>query len=58
MLSPSLFNVYTEMIFREFEDMPGVKLCGEYLNNLRYADDTVLIAESEEELQKLVDAGK
>ena len=57
-LSPSLFNVYTEMIFREFDDMPGVKLCGEYLNNLRYADDTVLIAESEEELQKLVDAVK
>ena len=57
-LSPSLFNVYTDKIFREFEDMPGIKICGEYINNLRYADDTVLIAESEEELQKLVDAVK
>ena len=57
-LSPSLFNVYTETIFKEFEELPGVKLFGEYINNLRYADDTVLIAESEEELQKLVDAVK
>ena len=57
-LSPSIFNVYTERIFRSFEEMPGIKLCGEYLNNLRYADDTVLIAESEEELQKLVDRVK
>ena len=57
-LSPHLFNVYTEIIFRDFDDIPGVNLSGEYINNLRYADDTVLIAESEEELQKLVDAVK
>ena len=57
-LSPHLFNVYTDIIFRDFEDIPGVSLSGEYINNLRYADDTVLIAESEEELQKLVDAVK
>ena len=57
-LSPSLFNIYTENIFREFGELPGIKLCGEYINNLRYADDTVLIAESEEELQRLVDAVK
>ena len=50
--------MYTEKIFKEFEDMPGIKICGEYINNLRYADDTVLMAESEEELQKLVDAVK
>ena len=57
-LSPSIFNVYTERIFRKFEDMPGIKLCGEFFNNLRYADDTVLIAESEAELQRLVDTVK
>ena len=57
-LSPPLFNVYTEQIFRNVEDMPGVKIAGEYINNLRYADDTVLIAESEEELQKLVNEVK
>ena len=57
-LSPPLFNVYTDHIFRNVEDMPGVKICGEYINNLRYADDTVLIAESEEELQKLVNEVK
>ena len=38
--------------------MPGIKLCGEFFNNLRYADDTVLIAESEAELQRLVDTVK
>ena len=57
-LSPSLFNIYTENIFKEFEELPGIKLFGEYINNLRYADDTVLLAESEEELQVLVDAVK
>ena len=57
-LSPSIFNVYTEKIFCKFNDMPGIKLCGEYFNNLRYADDTVLMAESETELQKLVDTVK
>ena len=57
-LSPSLFNVYTESIFREFEDLPGIKMFGEYINNLQYADDTVLLAESEEELQTLVNAVK
>ena len=57
-LSPSLFNVYTENIFKELQDLPGIKLFGEFINNLRYADDTVLLAESEEELQKLVDAVK
>ena len=57
-LSPSLFNVYTENIFKAFENLPGIKMFGEYINNLRYADDTVLLAESGEELQALVDAVK
>ena len=44
-LSPNLFNLYTEKIFREVEDMKGVNIGGVYINNLRYADDTVLLAE-------------
>ena len=52
-LSPLLFNIYTDRIFRE--GLCGVKLGDEVFSNLRYADDTVLLAESEEELQKLVD---
>ena len=46
-LSPSLFNLYTEHIFREIDELPGVKIGGRNINNLRYADDTVLLAETE-----------
>ncbi|GFS24696.1 endonuclease-reverse transcriptase [Elysia marginata] len=53
-LSPSLFNLYTEYIFREIDDVLNLKVNGENLNNLRYADDTVLLAESENDLQNLV----
>ena len=53
-LSPSLFNLYTEYIFREIDQAPGLKINGEVINNLRYADDTVLLAETEEDLQELV----
>ena len=42
-LSPNLFNLYTEKIFREVEDMKGVNIGGVSINNLRYADDTVLL---------------
>ena len=52
-LSPNLFNLYTENIFKE--DLVGVRVGGENVSNLRYADDTVLIAESVKELQALVD---
>ena len=44
-LSPNLFNLYTEKIFREVEDMKGVNIGEVNINNLRYADDTVLLAE-------------
>ena len=54
-LSPTLFNLYTEMIFREIEDLPGINIGGRNVNNLRYADDTVLVAENEEHLQNLLD---
>ena len=55
-LSPMLFNLYTEKIFKE--DLNGVRMGGEQFSNLRYADDTVLIAESPKELQTLVDEVK
>ena len=54
-MSPDLFNLYSEMILREIDDHPGLKVNGTVVNNLRYADDTVLIAESEEQLQALLD---
>ena len=54
-LSPALFNLYTERIFGETEELPGVKVNGHNINNLRYADDTVLLAESEEDLQRIID---
>ena len=50
-LSPNLFNLYTEKIFREVEDMKGVNI-----NNLRYADDKVLLAEGPMFLQTLLTA--
>ena len=52
--SPHLFALYTEMIMRELDDMDGFRIGGTFVNNLRYADDTVIIAESEEQLQRLI----
>ena len=53
-MSPDLFNIYS-MILRNLENYPGVKINGENINNIRYADDTVLIADSKENLQRLLD---
>ena len=50
-LSPCLFNLYAEYIMRHAEldeTQAGIKIAGRNINNLRYADDTTLIAESEE----------
>ena len=55
-LSPNLFNLYTETIFREVEDMKGVDIGGVNINNLRYADDTVLLAEGSMFLQAVLTA--
>ena len=52
--SPHLFALYTEMIMRELYDMDGFRIGVTVVNNLRYADDTVIIAESEEQLQRLI----
>ena len=51
MLSPCLFNLYAEHIMRNAgleEAQAGIKIAGRNINNLRYADDTTLMAESEE----------
>src|SRR5574340_43510 len=56
-LSPCLFNLYAEYIMRNAgleETHAGIKIAGRNINNLRYADDTTLMAESEEELINLL----
>ena len=56
-LSPCLFNLYAEYIMRNTgleEAQAGIKIARRNINNLRYADDTTLIAESEEELKSLL----
>ena len=56
-LSPCLFNLYAEYIMRNAgleEAQTGIKIVRRNINNLRYADDTTLIAESEEELKNLL----
>ena len=56
-LSPCLFNLYAEYIMRNTgleEAQAGIKIAQRNINNLRYADDTTLMAESEEELKSLL----
>ena len=53
-LSPYLFNLYTEHIMWNAEPQAGIKIARRNINNLRYADDTTLMAESEEELRSLL----
>ena len=56
-LSPCLFNLYAEYIMRNAgleEEQAGIKNPGRNINNLRYTDDTTLMAESEEELKSLL----
>ena len=55
-LSPCLFNLYAEYIVRNagLEAQAGIKIAGRNINNLRYAHDTTLMAESEEELKSLL----
>ena len=56
-LLPCLFNFYAEYIMRNSgldESQAGIKTAGRNINNLRYADDTTLMAESEEELKNLL----
>ena len=56
-LSPCLFNLYAEYIMRSVgleETQAGIKIAGRNINNLRYADDTTIMAENEEELKSLL----
>ena len=56
-LSPCFFNLYAEYIMRNAgleETQTGIKIAGKNINNIRYADDTALMAESEEELKSLL----
>ena len=56
-LSPCLSNLYAEYIMRNIgldESQAGIKIAGRNINNLRYSDDTTLMAESEEELKSLL----
>ena len=56
-LSPCLFNLYAEFIMRNTgleEAQAVIKIAGRNINNLRYADDITLMAESEEELKSLL----
>ena len=56
-IAPCLFNLYTEYIMRNAgldEAQAGIKIAGRNINNLSYADDTTLMAESGEELKSLL----
>ena len=56
-MSPCLFNLYAEYITRKAgleEAQAGIKIAGRNINNLRYADDTTLMEESEDELKSLL----
>ena len=60
-LSPCLFNLYAEYIMQHArldKSQAGIKIAGRNINNLRYADDITLMAESEEELKSLLKKGK
>ena len=60
-LSPCLFNFYAEYIMRNAgleEAQAGIKIAGRNINNLRFSDDTTLMAESEEELKRLLEKMK
>ena len=56
-MPPSLFNLHAEYIMRNAgldEAQAGIKIAGRNINNLRHADDTILVAESEQELKSLL----
>ena len=54
-LSPEHFNLYTEKIFNESDELPGCVVGRENLSNLRFANDMALLAESESALQEIID---
>ena len=54
-LSPDLLYIYSEIIMRALEGIPGIKVGGYNMNDIRYADDRFLIADNENELQEMLD---
>ena len=54
-ISPDLFNLYSEQILKELKDFKGLVIGGYNMNNLRYADDTVSISDSRNQLQEISD---
>ena len=55
-MSPCLFNIYTEYLIREaLEDGEGININGQNITNIIYADDTIILAESEQQLQHMID---
>ena len=54
-MSPVLFSLYGETIMRNMTDLEGIRVGRQNVNNIRYAEDTVLIADSEEKLQRIID---
>ena len=54
-LLPELFSLYTESIMNSIAHMEGIKIGGVNINNSRYVDDTAIIAETEDQLQKIID---
>ena len=55
-MSPDLFSLYFEVILRAADKLKGVKIGGVNIKNIKFADDTVLLAESEKNLKKVLDA--
>lgn len=58
MLSQYLYNIYTENIFKQMERKQGLNIRGKSKNNNRYADNTDLLAETQQHLQELVNQTK
>ena len=54
-LSPDLYNLYSEIVFCNIQHLDGITIGGTNINNIRYADDTALLATSENKLQELID---
>ena len=51
-----MFNIYTEYLIREaLEDGEGININGQNITNIRYADDTIILAESEQQHQHMID---
>lgn len=57
-LSPDLFSLYGEIIMRNIREYEGISIGGRNINNIRYADDTVLIADTKQKLQLMLDTVK